>query len=174
VIAILAKDNDKWLKYAYSICGNKELSKDLVQDMYLKLLDCKKEIKCSYVYAVIRSIHIDQIRKNKEFLIKVPELSQQEDEPEQINYQLVVDSFDKLKKKDQLIIIHSYHDGQREFCRQSGISIDTVSRVRKKFKQTIWESQKNEMEQGMLSQQSHRLSESNHAIIAKSDAIFLM
>lgn len=41
------------------------LADEIVQDMYIKLSNCKKKINDFYVVAVIRTIHIDHIKKDK-------------------------------------------------------------------------------------------------------------
>ena len=64
VLKELSKQDALWRKYALSICKNKDLADDLVNDMYLKLYQCK-EFNQAYVYRVLKSIFIDQIRKNK-------------------------------------------------------------------------------------------------------------
>jgi DNA-directed RNA polymerase specialized sigma24 family protein len=38
----LAKNHDKWLRMAMSICGNRDKANDLTQDMYVKLHDCNQ------------------------------------------------------------------------------------------------------------------------------------
>jgi DNA-directed RNA polymerase specialized sigma24 family protein len=61
----LAKNHDKWLRMAMSICGNRDKANDLTQDMYVKLHDCTKDINEWYIYVVMKSIFIDEIRANK-------------------------------------------------------------------------------------------------------------
>jgi DNA-directed RNA polymerase specialized sigma24 family protein len=60
----LAKNHDKWLRMAMSI-RNRDKANDLTQDMYVKLHDCTKDINEWYIYVVMKSIFIDEIRANK-------------------------------------------------------------------------------------------------------------
>lgn len=70
----LAKQDKLWRKYAISICNDKHLADDLVNDMYLKLKDCK-EFNNSYVYRTIKSLFIDHVRKNKITFLQIDELN---------------------------------------------------------------------------------------------------
>ena len=64
LIQRLSVNDDLWHQYALKICGCKDLSNDLVNDMYLKLHD-KKEVNKGYVYRTLKSILIDYKRENK-------------------------------------------------------------------------------------------------------------
>jgi len=55
----LALKDSFWRKTALIICKDKMLSDDLVNDMYLKLHDCKKEINDFYVIRTIRNLFLD-------------------------------------------------------------------------------------------------------------------
>tara|TARA_R110002124_G_scaffold88702_4_gene227379 strand:- start:1155 stop:1652 length:498 start_codon:yes stop_codon:yes gene_type:complete len=61
----LAEHDGKWRSIALKITGNKMTADDLVQDMYLKLMDKDKDINDYYVTMTLKSIFIDGIRKNK-------------------------------------------------------------------------------------------------------------
>ena len=68
----LAKKNSKWLSMALKLCGNKQLSKDVVQDMYIRMYDISlkfpdKEIKDTYVWVVICTLLNDIHRKNSKY-----------------------------------------------------------------------------------------------------------
>lgn len=65
MIEILAKKDAYWRKIALNICKDKELADDLVQDMYIKLIDCKKQINDFYVVIVIRNLFLDHIKQTK-------------------------------------------------------------------------------------------------------------
>ena len=66
ILLELSKRNKEWLRMAYKICGCYENSKDLVQDMYLKIGVKKlvlKEEYSDYVYTIMKNIDIDNDRK---------------------------------------------------------------------------------------------------------------
>jgi len=64
----LAKKDNLWRKIALTICKDKYLADDLVQDMYLKLADNKKQINDFYVIITIRNLFIDYCRESKRFI----------------------------------------------------------------------------------------------------------
>ena len=61
----LAEHDSKWREIALRITGNKVSADDLVQEMYLKLMDVDKDINGYYVTMTLKSIFIDGIRKSK-------------------------------------------------------------------------------------------------------------
>tara|TARA_R110002072_G_scaffold160813_2_gene312217 strand:- start:352 stop:951 length:600 start_codon:yes stop_codon:yes gene_type:complete len=61
----LAEDDAKWRTIAAKITGNKASADDLVQDMYLKLMEVDKDINDYYVTLTLKSLFIDGIRKSK-------------------------------------------------------------------------------------------------------------
>ena len=58
----LAKKDSKWREIALKICKDKMLADDIVQEMYLKLANNKKQINDFYVIIVIRNLFIDEIK----------------------------------------------------------------------------------------------------------------
>lgn len=65
---------DKYLAYAFSICGCNDLKNDLVNDMFLKLdrilkEDPSKEVTDGYIYMILKSTYLNQVRDNKEFVL---------------------------------------------------------------------------------------------------------
>ena len=61
------EDNyNKFVNYSLKICNDQSLAYDLVQDAYLKIGN--KDVNCSYVYMTIRSIFLDQKKKEKNFV----------------------------------------------------------------------------------------------------------
>ena len=61
----LAEHDAKWRTIAAKITGNKASADDLVQDMYLKLMEVDKDINDYYVTLTLKSLFIDGIRKSK-------------------------------------------------------------------------------------------------------------
>jgi DNA-directed RNA polymerase specialized sigma24 family protein len=135
MIEKLAQSHDEWIRYAVNVCGNRDDANDLVQEMYLKLYDCDKEINKSYVYCVIKNLFLDQYRKNK---VKEKTVYYQEEYTEQneeIDFTAAYeDSLKELKSYKQLIVNFSTKDGVNNFARQSGISKATIIRIRNEFK----------------------------------------
>ena len=71
MIELLALKDSLWRKIALKICKDKMLSDDLVNDMYLKLYDCKKEINDFYVIRTIRNLFLDYIKQNNNVSIEL-------------------------------------------------------------------------------------------------------
>jgi DNA-directed RNA polymerase specialized sigma24 family protein len=138
MIEKLAQSHDEWIRYAVNVCGNRDDANDLVQEMYLKLHDCNKEINKSYVYCVIKNIFLDQYRKNK---VKEKAVYYQEEYTEQneeIDFTAAYEeSLKELKSYKQLIVNFSTKDGVNNFARQSGISKATIIRIRNEFKKIL-------------------------------------
>ena len=138
MIEELYKNQDNWINYATKICGNSYDASDLVQEMYIKLHDCQKEINHSYVYCVIKNIFLDQYRKNK---VKEKTVYYQEEYTEQneeIDFTAAYEeSLKELKTYKQLIVNFSTKEGVNNFARQSGISKATIIRIRNEFKKIL-------------------------------------
>ena len=142
MIEKLAQHHEDWVRYAISVSGNRDDANDLVQDMYLKLYDCDKEINKSYVYCVIKNIFLDNYRKQK---VKDKTVFYQETETEQEDfdyfeaYELAIKELPTYK---QLIVKFSTNDGVNHFERESGISKATIIRIRNEFKKILWQKVK--------------------------------
>ena len=66
MIERLAEDDAKWRSIALRICKDPMLADDLVQEMYLKLMDKEGEYNTYYVTMTLNSLFIDSLRrKNK-------------------------------------------------------------------------------------------------------------
>ena len=57
----LAEHDTKWRRIALNITANKTTADDLVQDMYLKLMEVDKDINDYYVTQTMQSLFIDSV-----------------------------------------------------------------------------------------------------------------
>lgn len=68
ILQELSKRHKYWLSIAYNICKDKELSKDLVQDMYIKVYDVSQkralEINDYYIVVILRNLFLDYCKEN--------------------------------------------------------------------------------------------------------------
>jgi DNA-directed RNA polymerase specialized sigma24 family protein len=71
MIEKLALKDSLWRTIAFKICKDKMLSDDLVQEMYLKLHDCQKEINDFYVIRTIRNLFLDTIKQKNNVSIEL-------------------------------------------------------------------------------------------------------
>jgi len=139
----LALNHKQWINYALKVCGNLDDANDLVQDMYLRMYKIDKEVNSSYIYCVIKSIYLNQYRKNKvrEKTIFIQE--ELEEQNEYIDLTIAYDeALNELKTYKQLIVNFSTKDGVNSFARDSGISRATVIRIRNEFKAILWQKVK--------------------------------
>lgn len=152
MIETLALSHDEWVKMAYKICGNRDYANDLVQEMYLKLHDSSKEISAGYVYMTIRSIFIDEKRKEKReqtttLYFDIEEEPKPDfDIDEHERFVITKEMYDSMEVYEKLIIRYSHEDGLRKFSRDSGISIATVQRIRNKHRLLVWQKLKEQKE----------------------------
>lgn len=66
ILNLLCKEDEKWQRYALSICKNTDHAKDLVNQMYLSIYNANKtidQISNAYVFKVLKSIHIKNVKK---------------------------------------------------------------------------------------------------------------
>lgn len=147
----LAQRNDEWLKLAFKICKNKEYSKDLVQDMYLKIYNSGKELneinEC-YIYFIMRNQFLNEIEKEKKFVdIEIDilnELSNDYDYNLDIKESIIIDTLNQEYKKltwyeKQIIDLTSKY-GQRGLSRETGIHHQTIHNILKKIKKKLWQN----------------------------------
>lgn len=93
----LSKKDKEWRKAAFVICKDKILADDLVQDMYLKLMN-RTKWNDYFVFITLRNLFLDHLRKQKD--IRLEELHYLEDRTEVFEpddeEQKILDAFDKL------------------------------------------------------------------------------
>jgi len=115
----LAKKDKYWRKVALNICKDKELSDDLVQDMYIKLHNYQKQINDFFVIMVIRNLFLD-VKKKKSIEVRcdyldnlgciTPEYELDDKETELLN------EFKKLNKEEQYYIEELYYKSYRQMA----------------------------------------------------------
>lgn len=141
----LSKNHKHWISIAYQICKDKDYANDLVQDMYLKLYNSDKKVNESYIYFVLRSIFLDEKRKQKEFTIDYEiEIKQEEFDIEHFcEIELINEVVDKQPTYKKAIVENAYDDGIMNFCRKSQISYTMVKKTQNNLKAEIWQRKKN-------------------------------
>ncbi len=127
--------------YATNLCRDKDLAKDLAQDVFFKLWEKRKKINKSvlikgWLFKSVRNKFLDHIRKYKKeikmveltYMDMVDEISQ--DRSEELNYKfkLVEKEIELLPKKCHEVFILSKSDGMRnkEIAAYLNISVKTV------------------------------------------------
>ena len=152
----LAENHKKWVAIAYNMCKCKDKANDIIQDMYIKMHELNKDVDDGYIYFVIRSIFIEEKRKQKEFAYEPEKIEYianvielKNIEPDTTFNDLKKECYDqaykKLEKHEKVIIHFSSTMGLREFARNSELSISLIQKTKRKLKILIWEeSQKYE------------------------------
>lgn len=159
----LAENHKKWIAIAYKMCKCKEKANDIVQDMYIKMHEINKEVDDGYIYFVIRSIFIEEKRKQKEFCYESEKIEyiansiefntiKQSTLFEELKKESYDIAYKKLEKHEKVIIHFSSTMGLREFARNSEISISLIQKTKRKLKFLIWEETKKYEELATLSE----------------------
>ena len=126
----LSKKDKYWRSVAYNICKSKSLADDLVQDMYLKLYDCKKQINDFYVIITISNLFKDLKRKPQntdlvEYNLKSRDSDFKPDDYE--NY--ILNEYKKLSWIEREVIIELYDKSIRELANElTGVSYNYIFR----------------------------------------------
>lgn len=140
----LCKNHQTWIGIAYKLCKNDDLCKDIVQDMYLKLHDCKKEISIGYIYMTIKSIWLDGLRKNRIDIdieikdIPIDDFNIDDFMTKEHQHEIIDFNISLLQWHEQKIIHLSNQIGIRPLAREAGISKEIIVKTRNKLK---WQSQ---------------------------------
>jgi RNA polymerase sigma factor (sigma-70 family) len=78
ILEELSKRNDEWIKIAFSICKDKTLANDLVQEMYLRIekyvkdperITTNDKISSLYIYVTIRNLYFKHQNNKKRKII---------------------------------------------------------------------------------------------------------
>jgi RNA polymerase sigma factor (sigma-70 family) len=140
MIEQLAKKDTLWRKIAFTICKDKMLADDLVQEMYLKCYDCKKEINDFYIVITIKNIFLDYLRKSKlttsienyDFNFKDNKIEFDDKEQEFIS---------ELKWYEKELLEMSFDLSLRQIEKEVNIHYKFTERILKKVR-AKWEDQK--------------------------------
>jgi len=126
----LALRDDYWQRTALTICKDKDLAKDLVQDMYIKLSE-SEFYSDWYVINTIRNLFVDTIRKNREDLtedqVDIP--TEEVFEPNDIE-RMYINRLNNLSNTQQEFIAESYDKSDRAIGKEFRINYGYVHKKR--------------------------------------------
>lgn len=140
MIEFLALKDSFWRKTAFIICKDKMLSDDLVNDMYLKLHDCNKEINDFYVIRTIRNLFLDHIKSNKNISIdNFYNLAENNNTFEPTDYELsIIEDCEKLSYLQNGLLKESYDLSVRQISEKyQHINYGLIHRELDKARKTI-------------------------------------
>lgn len=145
MLEVLAKKDALWRKIAFTICKDKYLADDLVQDMYLKLADNKKQINDFYVIITIRNLFIDHCRESKRF-IDLTESNGITFDNEGLNdeEQHIINIANKLDFWKLELLDMSQEHSLRDLEERYNINYGFIYRTIKESKSYIWQEVENQ------------------------------
>jgi len=138
ILEEISKHDEKWRKISYSICKDKMLADDLVQEMYLKLMH-RTKWNDYFVILTIKNLFIDIVRKQKK--ISLGELYYLKDlthkfEPDD-EQQRVLDEFNKLNWVQRELLLERLDKSLRDIQREFNINYGYAYRQTTQAKETI-------------------------------------
>ncbi len=127
--------DEKYKAYAFKICGCNELKHDLVNEMYLKLHtilkdEPSKEISDGYIYMMIKSIFLNQIRDNKEYVFDNYVFEAFDDKEELTERLKVNEALNRLPFVKREILMKTEENTLRAVSREIGCSHEYVRQQR--------------------------------------------
>jgi RNA polymerase sigma factor (sigma-70 family) len=142
----LAKKDAYWRKIAKKISKDDFIADDLVNEMYIKLHDCKKQINDFYVIIVMRNLFLNQIKQNKTVSIEeFYNLEYYESDFEvDDNDQEVLKAYNALSFSERELILlsseHSLRDIEKDYNINYGFVYRKVKAAKEKIK--LWQKEK--------------------------------
>jgi len=137
MIEQLCKKDKFWRIVAYRICEDKFKADDMVQEMYLKLYDCKKEINDFYVIITMRNIFLQDLKKEK-LLVPIDYFdfsSTQAFETDDAESELIK----SLKWYENELIEMSYDKSLRQIQKEFNINREFTNRIIQKSRKKLCE-----------------------------------
>lgn len=117
----IAEFDSKWREIALRITNNKAHADDIVQEMYLKLVEKEEEVSDYYITLTLKSIFIDNYRKKVNKVNYVGAMEQYNElEDSERDYepndeeQKLLDRIDKLPYTQKELLEESYDRSLRE------------------------------------------------------------
>ena len=133
----LAKKDKYWREVALKICKDKMLADDLVNDMYLKLYEVKKQINDFYVIITIRNLFYEYLRTKKKTVSinNFYDIAQDNNVFELDDYQLQL--LEKLNWVEKGYLEMSFNMSLRQIQKELNTNYGYIYRTIKKAKEKI-------------------------------------
>lgn len=137
----ICKKDRQWRGYALKLCKCKTVADDLVQQMYVNLMEVNKPIKEWYVIATIRNIYFNELKTNENKntcyleetnLTNIQNTNYIEDDiiREEIKKELIYNISNLPFKKEKAINLFYYKDySYREIAEELNDKIGNVSKI---------------------------------------------
>ena len=138
IIKELSEKDSLWRSIAFNICKDYDLAQDLVQDMYLKLMN-RTKWNDYFVSITLRNLFIDTVRKRKD--VRLEEFHYIQDhayifEPND-EQKAILDEFDKLDWVQKELMLETIDRSLRQIQEIYNINYGYVYRQTKEAKEQI-------------------------------------
>jgi DNA-directed RNA polymerase specialized sigma24 family protein len=137
MIEQLCEKDKFWRIVAYRICKDKFKADDIVQDMYLRLYDCKKEINDFYVIITMKNIFLGNLKKEN-LLVPIDKYDFSNENTFEVD-DAESNFIQSLKWYEKELIEMSYDLSLREIQKELNINYQFVNRILQKSKLKLWE-----------------------------------
>ena len=144
ILEELSKKDKQWRKAAYVICKDKMIADDLVQEMYLKLMN-RTNWNDYFVFITLRNLFLDYLRKQKD--VRLEELHYIEDrteafEPDDEELKILEEFYKLDWIKQELLLERSTGESLRDIEKKYNINYGFVYRQTTTAKEVILKNQK--------------------------------
>ena len=132
------KDNEKWTNISLSICGDRDLAQDILQEAYLKIFD-KEEVNNRYIYRTILNLFINHCKETKNIRLSEKiqiECTQRHFEPDD-EEERILERFNALEWHKRELLSESHDRSLREIEKEYNINYGFAFREIKNAKEFI-------------------------------------
>lgn len=155
VLELLAEKHNDWINVVKSFGASKEVAEDVTQDMYIKLHSWSQkndrslmynqdEVNYYFVFKVLRSIYLDDVKKNLQTInpetedIFLNRTNKEEIDSQEINEE-VEDRLSKMYWYDRKIfeLVYVKKISRLQLAEMTGISYHSIKRTVRKVKNLI-------------------------------------
>ena len=140
----VSKNDKEWRAYVYSICKNRDITHEVVQEMYIKVNSIEKKIDKFYILAILRNSLFNYLKKiqsknSKEQYIEydfeatyINDYFEATDEQKEI-----LDRFNQQKWYRRILLEESYDTSIRKIAEKYKINYGFVFRELDKARKEI-------------------------------------
>lgn len=139
---LVSKKDKYWREIAFNYSKDKMLADDLVQDMYLKMLNVKKPVNDWYIIYAIRNLWLDHCRKkskSKTLLlddISILKSNESDFEPTDEEYELLLRA-NNIKYHQREFLEENYNNSIRKIGEKYKVNYGFVYQELKKAREYI-------------------------------------
>lgn len=139
----LSKKDKQWRIFALYICKDKQLADDIVNDMYLKLMD-KVSVNDYYVFRTIKTTFLDYIKANSNTISidLFPDFDIFDNETTKERHE-VNEALKKLSFFEREILLHTHEKSLRDCEAETGVYYGVFNYHKKKSLEKLSKIMKN-------------------------------